>query len=102
VIHGFLYVSSKFKPPRLHVALDVGFQTGLIYGDFAPIKAVDLLFIDVVAHDMVAHFGHAGTLNEANVAGAKNSKAHEYCSSKRLFRLRIIPPIAEPALRNYT
>ena len=72
VIHGFLGVGRELESPGLDVALDVGLEARLVDRDLALVQASDLVLVDVVADDVVAHFGHAGTGDEADIAGAED------------------------------
>ena len=51
-------------------------EPGLINWHVATIQASNLGLIDVIANDMVAHFGHAGACHQADITGAENAYLH--------------------------
>ena len=76
VIHGFLGVGRELEAPGLDVAFDIGLEAGLVDRNLALVQASDLVLVDVVADDVVAHFGHAGACDEADIAGAEDGQSH--------------------------
>ena len=69
---GLTALSVEIKTPRLDVALDVRLEAGLVDGNLALVQASDLVLVDFLSDDVVAHFGHAGTGDEADIAGAED------------------------------
>ena len=45
-------------------------------GDVARFEPLDLAFVDIDAHHMVAGIGQAGACHEPDVAGPKNRDSH--------------------------
>ena len=68
VINTLRHVGRKLKATRRHVAFNVIIQSGLIDRHFTGIEPLDPVCIDIDAHNVIAHFGHAGTGDQANVA----------------------------------
>ena len=66
-------IGRELKTTRFPVAGNVSFEARLVDRDIALIQAIDLCLVDVATNNVVAHFGHAGTRDEAYVAGT------EYC-----------------------
>ena len=76
MIDGFLDVCGELEAAGLDISFDVGLEPGLVYRYLAVVQPGDLLFVNVVADDMITHLGHAGALNQADIAGAENCKSH--------------------------
>ena len=73
MIYSLFDVRRELEAACLHVALDISLEAGFVDRYLALVQASDLALVDVVADDVVAHFGHAGACDEADIAGA------EYC-----------------------
>ena len=76
VIDGFLRVSGELEAPGFDVAFDVSLEARLVDRYLAFIQASNLVLVDVVTDDVVAHFGHAGTGNKADIAGTEDGQFH--------------------------
>jgi hypothetical protein len=73
VVHSLLHIRCELEAASLNVAFDVVIEARFIDGYLTLVQPSDLVLVDVVAHDVVAHFGHAGACDEADVAGAEYS-----------------------------
>ena len=58
------------------IVADECFQSRLEDGNDAPLKAGDLVRIDIDADNIIADFSQAGTGYQTNVAGAENGHSH--------------------------
>src|SRR5262249_56107291 len=76
-------VGREGEAPLLNVPLDQLFEPGLVDRNLAALELVDLLRIDVGAHDLHAELGEARAGDEADVASTDHSDVHERPSPAR-------------------
>jgi len=87
-----LDIGRKLQAAGLHVALDVVVEPRLVDRHFAVVQALDLVLVDVHAHDVVARLRHAGAGDQADVARAENRQSHsELPFRNKWFRVHRVP-----------
>src|SRR5690606_15592635 len=93
VIDALLDVGGEHQSTGLAITLYVRVKAGLVNRYVSGVQPRDLGFVDVDANDVVAHLRHAGTGNEAHVAGAKDCQSHVYIL--RLLQIQSISSTAD-------
>ncbi len=77
--HALRRVGGEFDATGLSVALDHAIEPWLMNRHVAAVELLDLLRIDIHAHDVVAGIGQAGTRDQTDVARAKDRHTHGRC-----------------------
>lgn len=76
MVHTFLRIRREAQPARIGAALDQAVEAGFMDRDIARFEPLDLAFVHIDAHHMVAGIGQAGACHESDVAGPKNRDSH--------------------------
>src|SRR6185437_601819 len=79
-------ICGEFDTPGFGVATDQRLEAGFMDGDLTAAQPLDLVGIDVDAHDMVAGVRQACACNQSDIAGPKDCDTHQSERNGRLER----------------